>query len=87
MATGTTPGQDLNLSTERILSNRNFTNKIWNAGKFIEFNFAEMSQADVDRVAEKAAGLPARLSSLPLAEQWVISSLHAMVDQVTDCQV
>lgn len=27
--------QDLNLSTERINSNRNFANKIWNAGKFI----------------------------------------------------
>lgn len=28
-------GQDLNLSTERLTSNKAFTNKLWNAGKFI----------------------------------------------------
>lgn len=27
--------QDLNLSTERLGSNKAFTNKLWNAGKFI----------------------------------------------------
>ena len=27
--------QDLNLSTERLTSNKAFTNKLWNAGKFI----------------------------------------------------
>ena len=34
MRAGTTPGQDLNLSMERITANRNLTNKLWNAGKF-----------------------------------------------------
>lgn len=37
---GNTLGQDLNLSLERVLSSRNFTNKLWNAGKFIDFNLA-----------------------------------------------
>lgn len=32
MATGTSAGQDLNLSMERVTANRNFTNKLWNAG-------------------------------------------------------
>jgi valyl-tRNA synthetase len=27
--------QDLNLSTERLTSNKAFTNKLWNAGKFV----------------------------------------------------
>ncbi len=31
-------GQDLNLSTERLTASRNFTNKLWNAGKFVLFN-------------------------------------------------
>lgn len=35
---GTTVGQDLNLSTERLTASRNFTNKLWNAGKFVLFN-------------------------------------------------
>ena len=36
--TGNTLGQDLNLSLDRVLASRNFTNKLWNAGKFIDFN-------------------------------------------------
>lgn len=28
-------GQDLNLAMDRVLSSRNFANKLWNAGKFI----------------------------------------------------
>ena len=32
---GTAAGADLNLSLDKVNSNRNFTNKLWNAGKFI----------------------------------------------------
>ncbi len=35
---GTSVGQDLNLSLERVTASRNFTNKLWNAGKFVLFN-------------------------------------------------
>jgi valyl-tRNA synthetase len=31
---GSTPGKDMNLSLKKVESNRNFTNKIWNAGRF-----------------------------------------------------
>ena len=40
--TGNTLGQDLNLSLDRVLASRNFTNKLWNAGKFIDFNLTEV---------------------------------------------
>jgi valyl-tRNA synthetase len=33
MNAGTTVGQDLNLSLDRVTANRNFTNKLWNAGE------------------------------------------------------
>lgn len=42
LATGTSPGQDLNLSLDRVNSSRNFTNKLWNAGKFILFNLEKV---------------------------------------------
>jgi valyl-tRNA synthetase len=32
LVTGSTPGQDIPLSVERIEANRNFANKLWNAG-------------------------------------------------------
>lgn len=31
LLTGSTPGNDTNLSLERVRANRNFANKIWNA--------------------------------------------------------
>jgi valyl-tRNA synthetase len=32
---GSTPGKDMNLSLEKVEANRNFANKLWNAGRFI----------------------------------------------------
>lgn len=37
--------QDLNLSTERLTSNKAFTNKLWNAGKFLLQNLPDRSDA------------------------------------------
>ena len=35
LLTGSTPGNDMNLSLQRVEGNRNFTNKIWNAVRFV----------------------------------------------------
>ena len=43
-AAGNTLGQDLNLSLDRVLASRNFANKLWNAGKFIDFNLAQVDK-------------------------------------------
>ena len=32
---GSTPGKDTNLSLEKVEANRNFANKVWNAGRFV----------------------------------------------------
>ncbi|MEX2144674.1 MAG: class I tRNA ligase family protein, partial [Anaerolineales bacterium] len=32
---GSTPGQDVNLSLEKVAANRNFANKLWNASRFV----------------------------------------------------
>lgn len=32
---GSTPGNDMNLSVKKVEANRNFANKVWNAGRFI----------------------------------------------------
>ncbi len=41
---GSSVGQDLNLSLERVTASRNFTNKLWNAGKFVLFNLDKVRQ-------------------------------------------
>ena len=35
LLTGSTPGNDINLSLQRVEANRNFANKLWNAGRLI----------------------------------------------------
>ena len=73
---GTTAGQDLNLSMDRLLSSRNFTNKMWNAGKFILFNLEQLDEEEWSGLAQADFSSPGALGQLPLAEQWVISALH-----------
>ncbi len=35
LLTGSTPGNDMNLSVPRVQANRNFANKLWNAGRLV----------------------------------------------------
>ncbi len=32
---GSTPGHDTNLDLKKVEANRNFANKVWNAGRFV----------------------------------------------------
>ena len=73
---GTTAGQDLNLSMDRLMSSRNFTNKLWNAGKFILFNLEQLDDEEWSGLAQADFGSPGALGQLPLAERWVVSALH-----------
>eukprot|EP00878_Enallax_costatus_P021804 GHUV01023109.1.p1 GENE.GHUV01023109.1~~GHUV01023109.1.p1 ORF type:complete len:685 (+),score=250.27 GHUV01023109.1:364-2418(+) len=88
VATGTTAGQDLNLSLDRVNSNRNFTNKLWNAGKFILFQLDSVTDAEWQQLA--AADFSSSSNSswrdLSLSDRWIVSSLHQLIDQVTECQ-
>ena len=89
LATGTTPGQDLNLNLERLASNRNFTNKIWNAGKFVLYSMEDMTDDERMALVDEGAALcadEASIAKLPLAERWIVSKLNATVDHVTAAQ-
>jgi hypothetical protein len=67
----------LNLSLDRVNSARNFTNKLWNAGKFILFQLEGVSQTEWDELctADLSAG-GQQWAGLGLSERWVLSSLH-----------
>eukprot|EP00198_Chlamydomonas_reinhardtii_P003262 XP_001692598.1 predicted protein [Chlamydomonas reinhardtii] len=84
LATGTAVGQDLNLSSERVTAARNFTNKLWNAGKFVLFNLAQVSEAEWESLRGVSLSSPADLQRLPLTERWIISLLHKTVDEVSE---
>ncbi|PRW33017.1 valyl-tRNA synthetase [Chlorella sorokiniana] len=83
LATGTSPGQDLNLSLDRVNSSRNFTNKLWNAGKFVLFNLEKVDDAEWQRLASADFSTAAATASLALPERWVVSALHRTVADIT----
>lgn len=93
LATGTTMGQDLNLAMDRVLSSRNFANKLWNAGKFILGNLGGNGSrgsggggsgaGDWQSLAQADFSAPEALQGLPLTERWILSSLHQVAKRST----
>lgn len=71
LLTGSSPGNDMNLSLERIEANRNFANKIWNAARFLVGNLE----------GEWPVGAPPR-EGLALPDRWIMSRLHHLIANV-----
>jgi valyl-tRNA synthetase len=67
---GSTPGNDMNLSIKRVEANRNFANKIWNAGRFV-INACSQAQES-----------PASEPQWTLADSWVWAKLQTLVREV-----
>src|SRR5260221_1927810 len=74
LATSSTPGNDMKLVPERIVGNRNFANKIWNASRFVLMTTAEIG-----------GGVPAINEVQPstLADRWILSRLARLTSEVT----
>ena len=68
---GSTPGNDMRFSDEKVKASRNFANKLWNAARFVMMNLPE----------DFRPGLPA---SLTMADKWVLSQLNTLVKNVTE---
>ncbi len=73
LLTGSTPGNDMNLSTDRVRANRNFANKLWNATRFVLGNLP-------DEFAY--SGLPAA-QDLQTPERWMLHRLNQVIVSVT----
>ena len=67
-------GQDVLFSSEKCEIGRNFANKIWNAGRFLLMNKAELfgnEEADLSTLPEV---------ELDLADRWILSRLHHSIE-------
>jgi valyl-tRNA synthetase len=73
LLTGSSPGNDMNLSLQRVEGNRNFTNKIWNATRFVVGKLAEMEIERGDRDREVVWSL---------ADRWIHSRLNRTINDV-----
>ncbi|MFH0989003.1 MAG: valine--tRNA ligase [bacterium] len=64
-------GQDVLFSSEKCEIGRNFANKIWNAGRFLLMNRAELDSGTEN---EEIHSLPTE--HLDLADRWILSRLN-----------
>jgi valyl-tRNA synthetase len=74
LATSSSPGNDMKLVPERIIGNRNFANKIWNASRFVLMTTAEIAEGvpSIDEVQPQT-----------LADRWILSRLARLTNEVT----
>ncbi len=74
LATSSTPGNDMKLAPARIVGNRNFANKIWNAARFV-----------IGQTEALGGGIPALEAVQPksLADRWIVSRAQRLTVEVT----
>jgi valyl-tRNA synthetase len=71
LMTSSTPGLDMNLDPRRLEGARNFTNKIWQATRFVLSN---LDQSPISNLQS---------ADLQLPDRWVLSRLNRLVQSVT----
>jgi len=71
LSTGTSPGNDIRLGSQKLEASRNFGNKLWNAARFVVGNMEEGVRTDeIER------------ATLPLEDRWILSRLSRLVATV-----
>jgi len=77
---GSTPGNDTNLSIKRVEANRNFANKIWNAGRFVISTLQGKREEAEGKSTDSP--IPIALSPATSADLWIHARLRALVRDV-----
>lgn len=67
---GSTPGNDMTLSVKKVEANRNFANKVWNAGRFV----LSMAQRYCPHCPEKLQNA--------LADDWILARSNQLIRDV-----
>ena len=70
MMVGSTPGQKTNLSLQKVEANRNFANKMWNAGRFV--------LGTLEHAPKQPEGDP----DWTLADSWIWAKLQDLIRNV-----
>jgi len=70
MMVGSTPGQNTNISLQKVEANRNFANKVWNAGRFV--------LGTLEHAPKPPEGDP----DWTLADSWIWAKLQDLIRNV-----
>ena len=87
---GSTPGNDSNISLKKVEGNRNFANKIWNAGRFVISalqGVGDQSAGERAQIPNPQLPNPLLPNSQPpipwsLADSWIWARLQSLVREV-----
>ncbi len=78
---GAAAGNDLTLSEEKIAGFRNFTNKLWNIGRYVLSQTEEQKNRETkEQKVSKFFGS----SVSRLCERWILSRLNSVIAEVTE---
>lgn len=74
LTAGTSPGNDMRFSEEKLEASRNFANKIWNAFRFVMMNFDDdiSFAGNIDE------------SGFTVADKWILSRINSVAKEVTE---
>lgn len=72
LSTGSSPGQDLRYSTEKVEAVWNFANKIWNASRFALMNMDGLKYEEINLDGKQS-----------VADAWILTRLNETIEQVT----
>jgi len=72
---GSTPGNDTNVGVKKVESNRNFANKLWNAGRFVINAIDSLGDQRLETNLQSPV-------SNSLADQWIQAKLNKLIRNV-----
>jgi valyl-tRNA synthetase len=75
---GTSPGNDMKLSDEKISGFRNFTNKLWNIGRYV----LTSTKSQISN-SKKIKNSKLKIQNQTLAERWILSRLNSVIEEIT----
>jgi valyl-tRNA synthetase len=78
---GSTPGNDSNISLKKVEGNRNFANKIWNAGRFVISALQGVGDQELGKTFPKSPNSQT-LDNWSLADSWIWARLQQLVRDV-----
>ncbi|MDD7305742.1 MAG: valine--tRNA ligase [Peptoniphilaceae bacterium] len=71
LITGNSPGNDMRYDEKRLISNRNFANKLWNATRFVLMNIEDGDDLDFN------------INTLELEDKWILKRLNNAIGEIT----
>ncbi|MBN8655825.1 MAG: valine--tRNA ligase [Anaerolineae bacterium] len=74
---GATPGNDMNLSVKKVEANRNFANKVWNAGRFVISGIGTLENGKLG-TSDQSTNVP----NYTLADSWIWAKLQNLIRDV-----